>query len=84
VWPRVHLGYQAGLQKETIVVLHELFACLLVERALREGHDQEALDDLEDIAETPLLHVPVFLEGGHADVPRRAHVRVEDLGQEVA
>mmetsp|Transcript_5554 Transcript_5554/g.9512 ORF Transcript_5554/g.9512 Transcript_5554/m.9512 type:complete len:224 (-) Transcript_5554:61-732(-) len=82
---RVDFGVELGLRKELLVAFHEEAAGLLVEGALGEGDDEEALDGLEDVGERPLGGVPVLLERVHADVPGGlGDVGVEDLGQEVA
>ena len=67
-----------------LVVLHDEFAGLLVEGALGEGDDEEALDHLEDVVERPGRRVPVLLERVHADLALLGYVGMEDLGDEEA
>ena len=67
-----------------LVVLHDEFAGLLVERAFGEGDDEEALDDLEDVVERPGRGVPVLLERVDADLAFFGDVGMEDLRYEEA
>ena len=69
---------------ELLIVLHELSACFLVERTLREGHDKEALDNLEDVGKGPPSLAPVLFKGVDTYLPSLGgYVRMENLGQEV-
>ena len=80
----MHLSIYLGVAEEVLVVFHELSPGLLVERALRERNNEEALDDLEDVRQGPHLRVPVSLERVHADLARaNCHIRVEDLRHKV-
>lgn len=44
-----------------VIVLHDELACLLIERTLGEGDDEEAFDDLKDVVEGPFSRIPVLL-----------------------
>ena len=68
---------------EVSVVLQQQLAGLLVERGLGEGLNEQAAHDDQHVAQ-PHLGRPVALEHVYADLARLGHVRVEDLGQEVA
>eukprot|EP00968_Pinguiococcus_pyrenoidosus_P016842 scaffold1638_cov258-Pinguiococcus_pyrenoidosus.AAC.66 len=78
---RVDLRHDGRASLELVVRIHEQLPGLVVQRAFREWHDQEAADDLEDVPDRR-RGLPVPLERVHADVPVRAHVRMEDAGQE--
>lgn len=67
-----------------LVILHEQLPCLLVQRTLGEGDDQEALDHLEYVVEGPGLGVPVLLQSVNADLPLLRYIGMEDFSQEVA
>ena len=67
---------------ERLVILHKLSTSFLVQATLRKWHDQQALDDFEDVLQGPLRRVPVSLQGVNADVARRhSDVRMEYLRQ---
>ena len=83
--PRVDLGVKLCLARELVIALHEEAAGFLVERALGERHDEEALDNAENVSKTPLLRIPIPFESIDANVAGGSgHIRVEDLRQEVA
>lgn len=67
-----------------LVILHDEFTCGLVEGALGEGDDEEALDDLEDVVERPGSRIPVLLQRVHADLALLGYVGMEDLCDEEA
>ena len=70
----------AGMLAEAAIVVHELTAGFLIQTGLWEGHDQQTLNDLEDVLQRPLCRIPVPLERVHADFTRvLRHVRVENL-----
>ena len=82
---RVDLCVDAGVLAEGIVVVHELTAGLLVQTRLREGHNQETLDNFEDVLQGPFSRIPVSLQGVHADFTSvHGDVWMEYLGQEEA
>ena len=55
-------GHELGHPEVLLVVLHEEFACFVVEAALRERDDQQAGYGLEDSSDAPLGRVPVLLQ----------------------
>ena len=57
------LGLDRSHLTERFIVVHEFATCLLVQTRLREGHDQQAPDDLKDVLEGPLARLPVSLQG---------------------
>jgi hypothetical protein len=66
---------------ELVIVLHELPACLLIQTALREGHNKKTLNDTKDMLEGPTTGVPVPLQSVYAYFTRRGcNIRVENLG----
>ena len=66
-----------------LAVLQEQVAGLLLECRLRVGVDQQALDAQQHVLDAQLCR-PVPLEHINTSLAIGAHVRVEDLGQEVA
>lgn len=79
------LGIQASLIAKVFVARNEEAAGLLVEGALREGNDQEALNYLEYVRQAPFLRVPIPLQRIDANVAGRLRdIRVKNLCQEVA
>jgi len=78
----VEAGDQFGVLEVLLVVLHDELAGLLVERTLGEGHDQQALNHLQDVVEGPGGRVPVLLQRVHADLALLGYVGMEDLRDE--
>ena len=80
----MNLCIQFSLTEIVVVAFHEEAAGLLVQCTFRERHNQEASNNLQDVADIPLLRVPVLFESVHADLTTRlSHVWVENLGQKV-
>ena len=80
----MQLREQLGVFEVLVIVVHEHLASLLVERTFGEGHDEQALDDLQDVGDRPLLGVPVLLESVHTDLALFGYVGVEYFGDEIA
>ena len=80
----VETGDQLGMLEVLLVILHDQLAGGLVEGALGEGYDEQALDHLQDVVERPGSRVPVLLQGVDADLALLGYVGMEDLGDEEA
>lgn len=79
----VDLGVESRSSTIVVVVLEQKLARLLVEGGLGIGHDEQALDGQEDVLDAQ-IGLPIAFERVHADLAFGGHVRVEDLGEEVA
>ena len=83
--PCVDLGLDGSHLTERFIVIHELATSLLVQTRLREGHDEQAPDDFEDVLERPLAGLPVSLQGVDTDLSGGGgDVRMENFGHEEA
>ena len=75
--------HESGLFGKLLVALHEQLARLVIEGGLWEGHDEQAVDDLEDVRQG-VLGLPVLLQRVNAYLARQGHIGVENLRQHVA
>jgi hypothetical protein len=48
-WFSMNLSVDLGISEEFIITLHELASGFFIQTALWEGHDQQTLDDLENV-----------------------------------
>ena len=63
----MNLSANLGLLAELVKAVHEESSSLLVESTLRERHNQQTPDSLQNFPNIPLLRIPVSLERIDAD-----------------
>lgn len=77
-------GINLSMAAELVVVLHEFSACLFVETALREWHNEKAFDDSKDVLQRPAAGVPVLFQSVYTNLSRRnCNIGMEYFSQEV-
>lgn len=64
----MYLSVDLGISEKVIIAFHEFTTSFFVETALREGNNQKALDDFEDVGERPAAGIPVLLQGVNANL----------------
>ena len=77
------LGVHARLLAVLVVVLHKVLACLLVERRLGEGIDQQAAHHLQHVADAE-RGLPVLFKRVNADLASLRDVGMVDAREKVA
>jgi hypothetical protein len=58
----MYLGVNFGISEKLLIAFHELTSSFLIQTTLREGHDQQALDDFENIGKRPITRVPILFQ----------------------
>lgn len=80
----MQVGEHFGVFEVLFIVLKEHFACILVQRALREWYDQQTFYHFKDVVEGPGCRVPVFFERVDTYLPFFGDVGMENFRDEVA
>ena len=67
-WFCMYLCVNFGISEEIIITFHKLSACFFIETALWKWHNEETLNDLEDMGKRPACGIPVFLQSVNTDL----------------
>ena len=57
----MYISVELRMGEEFLIVFHELSSCLFIQTALRERHNQQTLNNFENVGERPIAWVPILL-----------------------